>query len=106
MKTFFIKSLAIFLSVISLSSCRFDLDESLVELYYNEKACVDIWEKTDVRQYLEERGIYPVEIKRKRVMPEDAFLCLACTCASGYGIFIKIPPEQVDKAIEIGFLRL
>ena len=106
MKTFFVKSLAIFLSVISLSYCRDDLDESLVELYYDEKACVDIWEKTNVRQYLEERGIYPAEIKRQWILPEGAMVCLACYCPSGWGIFIKIPPEQVDKAIEIGFMRL
>ena len=107
MKTFLVTSLAIVLILLSLSSCKNDLDEGmLVELYYSEKACVDIWEKTNVRQYLEERGVYPVEIKRKRTVPEGTILCWACTCMSGWGIFIKVPPEQVDKVLEIGFIRL
>jgi hypothetical protein len=90
MKTFFVTSLAIVLILLSLSSCKNDLDEGmLVELYYNEKACVDIWEKTNVKQYLAERGIHPTEIKRKWVLPDDAMLCKACYCPSGWGIFIK-----------------
>ncbi len=107
MKTFFVTGLAIVLILLSLSSCKNDLDEGmLVELYYQEKGCIDMSEKTDVRQYLKERGIYPAEIKRKRIMPEDTILCLACFCPTGWGIFIKVPHQQVYQAIEIGFIRL
>ena len=85
-------------------------DESnFVQLSYVETQCSDAWgnavDTEIIKAYLAEKGIRTEIIYREYVLPDDTAICMACTCGNGWILYVSVHQDDVDKAIDLGFVK-
>lgn len=96
--------------VLGIFSCQ-DEEDGLLRMVYEETGCANPWQMSgdqndyveNIRSYLFEKQVFAFSIEVRNELPEGTGVCLACYCWTGRNIYITIPPEQREKAEEIGF---
>jgi len=103
--------LLIIFCIFTFTCCENDSEEMIyTQLFFNETQCANPWgnnsEKSIIKDYLISEGVHPIEIYKKQVKPSGTTVCLACICADGWLVYIKVKSEEIDAALKLGFVEL
>ena len=95
-----------FLLMVFQVACSDDAPDFIL-LSFQETQCANPWGNTNdteiIKTWLKEQDISVIEIYREQKPPLDSIICMACTCANGWICFIRVHPNDIDKALELGF---